>query len=115
VVDFDGQPRIRFARVDLGAYERQDSCFSSTTNEPETLFSGTLWPNPAASGSRVQWEFPEAELKEVRWQLKDNFGRLLSAGNETSSGITAPDTPGIYWVVVQVGERVQQFKLVVQG
>jgi hypothetical protein len=112
--DFDGQARIRFGRVDLGAYEQQDSCVISSTDELEAVNSGKLWPNPASPGSRLQWELPEISQKAGRWHLLDAYGRLLMEGSDLSTGITAPAIPGIYWVILHIEQQTIQRKLVVQ-
>ncbi|HAD14394.1 MAG TPA: hypothetical protein DCF33_18385, partial [Saprospirales bacterium] len=111
--DFDGQPRIRFGRVDLGAYEQQDSCLTSSTADPEVVSSGKLWPNPVSPGGQVQWEFPDGAPKSGYWQVLDSFGRLLMKGSDLT-GITAPATPGIYWVILYIEQQTIQRTLVVQ-
>jgi hypothetical protein len=110
--DFDGQPRIRFGRVDLGPYEQQDSCITSAVKEPEQLFTGMLWPNPARPGSLVEWEYPEAKYLEEHWQLRDMYGRLLTTG--TGAGIRAPLTPGVYSVDLHFEQKSIHLQLLVQ-
>lgn len=112
--DFDGQPRIRFGRVDLGAYEQQDSCLTSSTEDLETVSSGKLWPNPVSPGGQVEWEFPDGAPKTGYWQVLDSFGRLLLEGSDLSTGITAPAAPGIYWVILNIEQQTIQRKFVVQ-
>ncbi|MBL7797428.1 MAG: T9SS type A sorting domain-containing protein [Saprospiraceae bacterium] len=48
--DLDGLPRIRYGKVDLGAYEQQDSCESVSTAAAPGFLLLVLWPNPSSEG-----------------------------------------------------------------
>jgi len=118
-VDYDGHPRIRFGRVDLGAYEQQDSCFSLSVVEEalqrQPLF---LWPNPAMGGVPVNLSLPARVVGVIRWQIWDNSGRLVSSGICGSAELgrvvlPAPELPGVYFVALRTGEHETWGRLVV--
>lgn len=117
--DYDGLPRIRFGRVDLGAYENQDSCFSlSVVEEALQRQSLLLWPNPAMSGAPFNLSLPAHVDGEVRWQIWDNSGRLVSSGMCQSAGLesvvlSSPEQPGVYFVALRTDEYTTWGRLIV--
>jgi len=99
--DLDGLPRIRYGKVDLGAYEQQDSCTMVRTGEPATILPLAVWPNPSYDG-RLYFDTPpfytgngmirvyDAHSREVyRWQTSVSERVALSLQHLQ---------PGVYWV-----------------
>lgn len=58
--DLDGLPRIRYGKVDLGAYEQQDSCESVSTTTASGTLPLALWPNPSLDG-KLYFQIPAAD------------------------------------------------------
>ncbi|MCE7921434.1 MAG: T9SS C-terminal target domain-containing protein [Haliscomenobacteraceae bacterium CHB4] len=50
LTDLDGNTRIRYGTVDMGAYEQQDSCDMVAVPELSNIAILRLWPNPSAGG-----------------------------------------------------------------
>ena len=118
--DYDGNPRIRFQTVDLGAYETQDSCFIIASTEPthNALLQASLSPNPVQSGDIIRIQTQNLKNKVLEWTLRDIYGRTLDAGrvllgNESDFTLVAPLTPGIYWVEMQSGLKSIGLKFMV--
>jgi hypothetical protein len=71
VEDLDGNSRILFKNVDLGAYEQTDSCGVSRTSEPlSESIHFQIWPNPSSDG-QIAWS----------WSQSQNFPTYLSVTN----------------------------------
>ncbi len=117
--DYDGLPRIRFGRVDLGAYEKQNSCFSlSVVEEALQRQSLQLWPNPAMGGVPVNLSLPAGVDGEMRWQIWDNSGCLLSSGRCQGAELDSvvlptPEQAGVYFVALRTGEYTTWGRLIV--
>jgi len=99
--DFDGNPRILFKNVDLGAYEQADSCGISRTDD--ILFRNplfTIWPNPSENG-HIQWQCHQPGLYPVQISVVKTEGKVMnttvSALQQSEGTINAASLPeGVY-------------------
>lgn len=107
LIDLDSLTRITFSAVDLGAYERQDSCDAVTAHEPDVLSEIRLWPNPSASGMLFVRSPDDAE----GWlRLFDMNGREVYQHRMNRAGDYAIDLaflpPGLYQVRLETADQV---------
>lgn len=102
--DLNGNARIQFETVDIGAYETQDSCFSSGNSEPlGDNISATLFPNPGIPGGFLTVQTLGFEHPALDWAIRDVNGRLISSDRATLWGkgnflMESPTFPGIYFL-----------------
>jgi|GEM_PF-498968 len=100
--DLDGNPRIAFDNVDMGAYEAQDSCFTSKNLEPlEPALQAIISPNPVGAGEKFGVQVSGFNTAEIHWAVWDIQGREVSTGKAPLPGtskcwLTAPFIPGVY-------------------
>lgn len=107
--DLEGMQRIRYGRVDLGAYEQQDSCFIINTVAPPGVVPLVLWPNPAPDGS-IGFTLPIDTPEPGAIQLSDSNGQELfqSIGTFYSDNrINLGELPpGFYFIRLQLNKTV---------
>jgi len=118
LTDLDGNPRIRFAQVDIGAYETQDSCFTISSTEPQTTsFTASLSPNPAVPGGLLEVQVTGLEEQKAEWVVRDALGREVSAGRDENRrfSVIAPACSGIYFIEIRAGHRVVWLKFIVEA
>ena len=101
--DLDGNPRILFKNVDVGAYEQTDSCGVSSAADPSLGAARHLWiaPNPSTNGHVQIGGWAETEtIRHLR--VFDLYGRqqhntALNLG--PSNTIDLSSLPkGTYWI-----------------
>lgn len=73
--DLDGQPRIRYDTVDLGAYEQQNFCAWVRTVMPPGVLPLALWPNPSPDGTLHLQVLPPPGLGTGLVRVHDAQGR----------------------------------------
>ncbi|MFN0214911.1 MAG: choice-of-anchor Q domain-containing protein [Saprospiraceae bacterium] len=120
LTDLDGLSRIRFERVDIGAYETQDSCFTISSEEPfPASISARIVPNPARPGSFLDIHVPGFEQDEIAWVMRDAYGRSVSSGSASLGekqgfSVVAPGSAGIYLLEMRSKNQAVWLKFVVR-
>lgn len=113
LTDFDGQMRIRFDNVDLGAFEQQDSCFTSTTINPLSLHTLTITPNPATEGA-LTFQQPDYEGETGVLSIYSTDGKLVDEQVlqiQVSNHVLIPQLlPGNYIVLIRIGNKAYSGK-----
>jgi hypothetical protein len=117
--DLDGNPRVRFQQVDLGAYEVQDSCIIISTEQTATIpVLALISPNPVVTGGAFNVTIPFGILEDITWTIYDVTGKQMSTGIHVGDGagffmLYAPEKEGMYWLGLQSGGYVIASKILV--
>jgi hypothetical protein len=115
LLDLDENPRIQFGRVDLGAYEQQDSCIVSSSNNPSNLSTFNISPNPSTGDIFFNLSSYEGESAQIR--LFGHNGQVLHEQNltiESNNTLTFKGLPtGEYFILLKIGDHFFSNKLLI--
>ena len=120
LTDLEGYSRIRYNTVDIGAYETQDSCITISNKEPLPISAtAMLSPNPASPGIPLDIQVFDLEHSPIDWVMRDAYGCVITSGKTLllergHFSVTAPSSPGIYFIELQSGGQSVWLKFVVQ-
>jgi hypothetical protein len=107
--DLQGNPRVRFGRIDLGAFESQDSCLVIDVASPTEHNSLKVWPNPGAEAF-IYFSVPEQAGLNGQVTLMEMNGKTRQQvffNNQTINQIAVNHLPqGMYTIVVRLNNHV---------
>jgi hypothetical protein len=110
--DFDlaGNPRITGSRIDIGTYENPAGVTEVKTPDLELDFK--CYPNPFREAITII--YPEYLNNPVDILITDAMGKvvLYVSGIESGQYIWRNSNPGVYFVVVNVGNRKSMTRVI---